>query len=734
MAELYRFFNSAHGDRRTYQASDFAEYFGTFIESGVFKTDDSLSVMANGTNMAVTIKGGPAFIKGHMYFNTDDTLNLTHDTADATNDRIDRVVLRLDRTLENRYIKAFIIKGEPNLSPVAPSLTRDDEVYELSLAQVRIVAGKSFIEQSQVTDERFNQSVCGIATISKNLMDEWRSWFDNLKDNSYITNAEFNNVIIPFYREIANLKLYQEANQRVENGNVFGINQDTRFGVNVDNFYTNTTQTRSAGNTTISVVNTNGLSVGQEITIQDDVNKESVTITAINGNTLTITSLTNSYKIRAAVYRSNGLLNIKDWLEDNIGQIGVKLDNPTELPPSNSTGVIFSNSGKFVAVTHAMTFLSMYKFDKEQGMIGEKINNPQGFPSSLISHFRFTNDDRFIVFIKNNTLIVRAFDEVTGIGNEISSIVPGLGNITTLTISKDEKFIALGVTGTPFIAVYPFNKTTGILGARIANPSTALLATANDIHFSPSGNYIAVATNSDTAYAMSVYNFNPITGAFGSRITFTTGINWYGNAIRFSNDEKWILYGSNSNLQVFPFNEGVIGNAITTVVSGVVRGLYFSNDGKFLAIRHSSSPFYRFYNWTENGFGTALTNPTGAPSSFITDINFSNDDKYMCFGGSVSPFMFVYRFNHKVTPLLTTDVRFKLLNTDEVVMWIERDSGLSVNARLNGAQMIKETEENEDQFTYKLSTKRSAEVKLELIRLNTSNDLSIKQILGGISR
>lgn len=166
MAELYRFFNSVEGDVRTYQAEDMAQFFGNFLGNGFF---EGLGITAN-NNMTVNVAAGSAMIEGHEYTNTDKKI-LELDAADSTRDRIDRIVLRLDRNVDNRYIKAFVKKGEVG-SNTPPLLTRNDYVYELSLAQVVIEAGKSFIDSSQITDERGNHELCGRVQVARKVGDQ----------------------------------------------------------------------------------------------------------------------------------------------------------------------------------------------------------------------------------------------------------------------------------------------------------------------------------------------------------------------------------------------------------------------------------------------------------------------------------------------------------------------------------------------------------------------------------
>ena len=122
--------------------------------------------------MESTVNAGSAFIEGYEYRNTE-ALNLTHDAADTTNNRIDRVVVRLDRSPQAEVpIRVLIRKGNPSSTPVPPVLIRDLYIYEISLAKVLIEAGKSFIETSQITDERDDIRVCGPAVGNGQLLED----------------------------------------------------------------------------------------------------------------------------------------------------------------------------------------------------------------------------------------------------------------------------------------------------------------------------------------------------------------------------------------------------------------------------------------------------------------------------------------------------------------------------------------------------------------------------------
>lgn len=197
--EKFSFFNSVNGDRR-YKAEDWANYFNKFITNGYFPNIASnLQVIASGTNMKVTLRAGAAWINGYMYNNTTD-LELTIQTADAVNSRKDRVVLRLDH--EKREIKAYVKKGTPSSSPVAPVLQRDADAYELAVAEVHVRNGVVVITQEAVTDVRLNKDLCGVVNSllqadTTMIFNQYWDWFVRTKQKY----EEDNSVIMSDFRK-----------------------------------------------------------------------------------------------------------------------------------------------------------------------------------------------------------------------------------------------------------------------------------------------------------------------------------------------------------------------------------------------------------------------------------------------------------------------------------------------------------------------------------------------------
>ncbi|URN83481.1 hypothetical protein [Acetobacterium wieringae] len=179
MAEISGFHNSRNGDRRV-KADFFARFFGSLIGNGVFPNPSTgCQVIAN-NDMTVTFKTGKAWINGVFYENTAD-MALSLDVADGVLKRIDRVVLQFSTI--DRTIAAKVKKGTFASSPVAPSLQRDADAYELGIADIFIGNGVVSVSQSSITDLRLNSNYCGVVTALINQIDtttlfnQYQAWY-----------------------------------------------------------------------------------------------------------------------------------------------------------------------------------------------------------------------------------------------------------------------------------------------------------------------------------------------------------------------------------------------------------------------------------------------------------------------------------------------------------------------------------------------------------------------------
>lgn len=144
---------------RVYKAEDWAWYFATFIANGVFpKPSDGLQVIAY-DKMEIKVNAGYAFINGYAFRNPA-SMSITLSTAEGALNRIDRVIIRWDLTQRDMYLT--ILKGVPSAKPVAAALTRNTEIWELAIADIYVGKGVTKIQAKDITDQRFNSTVCGI--------------------------------------------------------------------------------------------------------------------------------------------------------------------------------------------------------------------------------------------------------------------------------------------------------------------------------------------------------------------------------------------------------------------------------------------------------------------------------------------------------------------------------------------------------------------------------------------
>jgi hypothetical protein len=160
MAILSGFFKSINQDRR-YNAEFFANFFGSLVGNGVFANPSTNLQVISSSGTQINVQSGKGWINGYYIVNTSN-FSLTLATADGVLNRIDRIVMQWNS--DTREITITNKQGTYAVNPTAPTLTRNSNIYELALADIRINAGTVNINQSMITDTRLNTQLCGIVT------------------------------------------------------------------------------------------------------------------------------------------------------------------------------------------------------------------------------------------------------------------------------------------------------------------------------------------------------------------------------------------------------------------------------------------------------------------------------------------------------------------------------------------------------------------------------------------
>lgn len=148
---------------REYSAAVFAHYFSLLVKNGVFPDPSTgMQVKASSSpDMHVSVQPGSGWINGYYITVPEDSPEvLTVPTANPSLSRIDSVIMGLNYV--EREIQLYIKSGAVSASPSAVSLQRDNDLYEMELAQITVAAGVASISQANITDMRQNTSRCGI--------------------------------------------------------------------------------------------------------------------------------------------------------------------------------------------------------------------------------------------------------------------------------------------------------------------------------------------------------------------------------------------------------------------------------------------------------------------------------------------------------------------------------------------------------------------------------------------
>ena len=166
MSQKSGFFNAIESQGsydREYDATDFAEYFSSFIGNGVLGRlgDTTLKVTRTG-NLLVTVTKGKASIDGYWFNLTEDQV-ITIPANTTANEQTIAICVTLDRS--KRQIA--ITTKTNNTTPVD-----DGSKHELIIAVVSLPANSSQI--SSVTDTRSDETKCGFAIGAVQIEDYWQ--------------------------------------------------------------------------------------------------------------------------------------------------------------------------------------------------------------------------------------------------------------------------------------------------------------------------------------------------------------------------------------------------------------------------------------------------------------------------------------------------------------------------------------------------------------------------------
>lgn len=183
------FFNSVNGDRR-YKAESFADYFAQILTNGIFPNPSSNLQVTSNNDMTITIKPGRANIKGYFYLANAEE-RFTMEVANPIADRYDLLVLRWD-LLERKIYP--IVKKDTLI------LTRNEEIWELGIAEIAIKKGTASITQADIKDIRQDSEKCG--WVDSLIRVDSTTLFNQFTDGFKIKQSEFENQFLDWFDTI----------------------------------------------------------------------------------------------------------------------------------------------------------------------------------------------------------------------------------------------------------------------------------------------------------------------------------------------------------------------------------------------------------------------------------------------------------------------------------------------------------------------------------------------------
>lgn len=160
MAQISLFYDAVIGVEgkpdRAYSSADFAMFFANLYQNGVvMPVREAFQIKPASTGgMRVVVSAGAANINGYQFINTED-FAMEVAVASASQSRTDSIGIQ--HNLGERETKIYYKQGDI-------SVTRQEDVWELQLAQINVIRNAVEITASNIKDMRANKMVCGYAS------------------------------------------------------------------------------------------------------------------------------------------------------------------------------------------------------------------------------------------------------------------------------------------------------------------------------------------------------------------------------------------------------------------------------------------------------------------------------------------------------------------------------------------------------------------------------------------
>lgn len=236
--------------------------------------------------------------------------------------------------------------------------------------------------------------------------------------------------------------------------------------------------------------------------------------------------------------------------------------------------------------------------------------------------------DELYIFHKNYTGPFRLLTSVN-VGSNINACAwhPSGDYLVIGTNNSNEELIT-----------YPFNKTTGALGAGVVtNLAGTRIVTVNALDFSSDGNYLAVGLNSNTGDDFLVYTFSggALTTAIGVDPVLTV------NAVAYNPVVPYVavgLTGGTQNVRLYHHDTtaGTLTQIFASSDSKAINALAWDTTGTFLSVglASGSQEEFRVYYFDQETLELTIVYNNAAALGTINHLVWSPDDAYIVTAGA----------------------------------------------------------------------------------------------------
>lgn len=287
----------------------------------------------------------------------------------------------------------------------------------------------------------------------------------------------------------------------------------------------------------------------------------------------------------------------------NQGALGLNFGAPlTAVTAAGTISVIaWHPSGSYVAVGIGTTpFISVYPVSA--GQLLSPVTTPASVPAAAVTGLAWSPSGDAICYATGTTPFLGGYPFTNGnFGTAYTApgILPTAGH--GVAFHPSGLLVAVGQDAAPGVAAYPFTSSAGF-GTKSSGPSVVtFLATQNStsICFSPDGNYLALAVT-----ATPFVNIWPITsaGVFGTLVANPSTLpasQTFGVAFSALNDYFYCTTRTGSTvLYAYPWTGvfGTLGSNPTTLPPvTTLQGILAHPTSEFVGFFGSTTPFCGFY-------------------------------------------------------------------------------------------------------------------------------------------